>query len=230
MRPTIEFKPSYTLLTLELSAGEAIKAEPGAMVAQQGVEMKTGMGGGGTVRRAEEGAGRRVLLREHVHGGGRRGLGEPGSVHSGGHHVVRSASRQQPVHPVELLPGLRRERADGRRLPGIQGASSEARASSSSRAYAERGEGTVYSNSYGAIKQVRVEPGKELVVDTGHLVAFTDEVEYSIGKVGGIRSLIAGGEGLVMKFRGDGHVWIQTRNMSSLAEKLIPFLPTPRGD
>ena len=47
MRPTIEFKPSYTLLTLELSAGEAIKAEPGAMVAQQGMEMKTGMGGGG---------------------------------------------------------------------------------------------------------------------------------------------------------------------------------------
>ena len=93
------------------------------------------------------------------------------------------------------------------------------------RAYAQQGTGTVYYNSYGAIKEVAVNPGQELVVDTGHLVAFSDDVEYSIGKVGGIRSLIAGGEGLVMKFRGSGTVWIQTRNLASLAEKLNPFLP-----
>lgn len=95
------------------------------------------------------------------------------------------------------------------------------------RAYTERGEGTVFYNSYGAIKRLPVEPGKELVVDTGHLVAFSDDVEYSIGKVGGIRSLIGGGEGLVMKFQGNGHVWIQTRNLASLVEKIVPFLPTP---
>ena len=28
-----------------------------------------------------------------------------------------------------------------------------------------------------------------------------------------------------MKFRGDGYVWIQTRNLESLASKLLPFLP-----
>ena len=67
------------------------------------------------------------------------------------------------------------------------------------------------------------------MVDTRHLVAFTDDVEYSIGKVGGLRSLIGGGEGLVMKFRGSGHVWIQSRNLASLAEKIIPFLPKKDG-
>ena len=71
--------------------------------------------------------------------------------------------------------------------------------------------------------------GEELVVDTGHLVAFSDDVDYSIGKVGGIRSLIGGGEGLVMRFRGNGHVWVQTRNLAALADKLTPFLPQPRG-
>ena len=95
------------------------------------------------------------------------------------------------------------------------------------RAFSERGEGTVFYNSYGAIKRLPVEPGKELIVDTGHLVAFSDDVQYSIGKVGGIRSLIGGGEGLVMKFQGDGHVWIQTRNLASLVENIVPFLPTP---
>ena len=98
------------------------------------------------------------------------------------------------------------------------------------RAYAERGLGTVFYNSYGAIKQVPVTPGQELVVDTGHLVAFSDDVEYSIGKVGGIGSLIAGGEGLVMRFRGNGHVWVQSRNLASLADKLVPFLPKTGGN
>ena len=73
-----------------------------------------------------------------------------------------------------------------------------------------------------------MEPGRELVVDTGHLVAFTDGLEYSIGKVGGLRSLALGGEGLVMRFQaGDGgRVWIQTRNLVSLAEQIVPFMPS----
>jgi len=29
-----------------------------------------------------------------------------------------------------------------------------------------------------------------------------------------------------MNFSGNGKVWIQTRNMASLAAKLIPFFPT----
>ena len=64
-------------------------------------------------------------------------------------------------------------------------------------------------------------------MDTGHLVAFTEGVVYTIGRVGGLRSLALGGEGLVMRFRaGDGgHVWIQTRNLVSLVEQIVPFIP-----
>ena len=46
MESTIEFNPSFSMLTLQLSPGEAVKAEPGAMAAQQDVDMKTGMSGG----------------------------------------------------------------------------------------------------------------------------------------------------------------------------------------
>ena len=98
------------------------------------------------------------------------------------------------------------------------------------RAFSTEGNGIVYYNSYGAIKKVEVHPDRELVVDTGHVVAFTEDVDYSIGKVGGLRSLVVGGEGLVMKFKGNGHVWVQTRNMASLAEKIIPFLPKTGGN
>ena len=34
--------------------------------------------------------------------------------------------------------------------------------------------GSVFYNSYGSIRQVEVLPGREVVVDTGHLVAFTE--------------------------------------------------------
>ena len=56
-------------------------------------------------------------------------------------------------------------------------------------------------------------------------VAFTDGVDYQIGKVGGMGSLIFGGEGLVMHFSGQGTVWVQTRNIGGLAGVLAPFFP-----
>ncbi|MEC7435930.1 MAG: AIM24 family protein, partial [Candidatus Thermoplasmatota archaeon] len=48
---------------------------------------------------------------------------------------------------------------------------------------------------------------------------------YEIGKVGGMKSFMFGGEGVVMHFSGQGRVWIQTRNLASLAANLIPFWP-----
>lgn len=33
-----------------------------------------------------------------------------------------------------------------------------------------------------------------------------------------------------MRFSGSGRVWVQTRNLVSLAEKLFPFLPKPESE
>ena len=45
-----DFRPAFTLMTANLGPGESLKVEPGAMVAQsRGVDMKTGMGGGGGI-------------------------------------------------------------------------------------------------------------------------------------------------------------------------------------
>ena len=82
----------------------------------------------------------------------------------------------------------------------------------------------MFFHSYGALREIALEPGRDLVVDTGHLVAFTGGVDYSIGRVGGIRSIIGGGEGLVMQMRGSGSVWVQTRNLLSLAAWMSSLL------
>ena len=225
MRSAVEFDPSYSLLTISLDPGESIKAEPGAMVAQKGVEMKTGMGGGGGlfggIRRMMGGESFFVNTFTADATGGWVSLAPPApgdigefSLEPGKNLFIQSSS---------FLAGTGSVQVDSQ-FQGFRGFFS-GESLFFLRAYAERELATVFYNSYGAIKEVQVIPGEELVVDTGHLVAFSDDVEYSIGKVGGIRSLIAGGEGLVMKFRGSGSVWIQTRNLASLADKLAPFLP-----
>ena len=99
------------------------------------------------------------------------------------------------------------------------------------RAFTPRGvEGKVFYTSYGAIKEIDVSPNDPVVVDNGHVVAFTSGLSYNVSKVGGMGSAIFGGEGLVLEFNGSGKVYIQTRKMESLATRLIPFMPTARSN
>ena len=225
MQAEMEFTPSYSLLTVRLSPGESVKAETGAMVAQQGVSMKTGMGGGGLF-----GGIRRMM-------GGESFFMNTFTADGAGGWVSLAPPTPGDISSFDLMPGANlfiqgssflacsENVQTDTKFQGFRGFFS-GESLFFIRAYAERGAGVVYYNSFGAIKQLAVTPEQELVVDTGHLVAFSDDVQYSIGKVGGIGSLIAGGEGLVMKFRGNGQVWVQTRNLASLADKLMPFLPT----
>ncbi|MXZ90558.1 MAG: TIGR00266 family protein [Chloroflexi bacterium] len=224
MKSNVEFNPSYSLLTIELEPGESIKAETGAMVAQAGVGMKTGMGGGGLFGGIRRMIGGESFFLNTFTGegfGGWVSLAPPSPGDLGSFDL--EPGKNLFIQGSSFLACTENVQTDTQ-FQGFRGFFS-GESLFFIRAYAERGMGTVFYNSYGAIKQVPVTPEQELVVDTGHLVAFTDDVEYSIGKVGGIGSLIAGGEGLVMKFRGNGQVWIQTRNLASLADKLTPFLP-----
>ena len=226
MKTTTEFAPAFTLLTVELDPGESIKVEPGGMAAQQGVDMKTGMGGGGIF-----GSLRRMLASESFFvntftAGGKGGWvsiaptmpGDTGSfeLEPGQNIFLQGSSFLACDTNVEL----------DTKFQGFRGFLS-GESLFFLRAFSEGGPGTVFYNAYGAIKEVNITPDEELVIDTGHVVAFTDDVEYTIGKVGGLVSLIGGGEGLVMKFRGNGRVWIQTRTIPTLAQAIVPFMPKP---
>ena len=90
------------------------------------------------------------------------------------------------------------------------------------------GPGTVFVCSYGAIYPKRCEG--EYIVDTDHIVAFEDTVQYSISKVGGIKSLFFGGEGLVARFAGSGMIYAQTRSPGSLAAFLHPYRPVKNNN
>lgn len=65
-----------------------------------------------------------------------------------------------------------------------------------------------------------------MILDTGHLVAIDATVQYSIRKVGGWKSTIFSGEGLVLDIKGPGRVIAQSRNPGEFVNWLNPMLPT----
>jgi uncharacterized protein (TIGR00266 family) len=88
------------------------------------------------------------------------------------------------------------------------------------------GKGDVWFNSYGGI--IPIDVNGSYVVDTGHIVAFTEGLDYSISSVGGYKSLFFSGEGLVCRFSGTGRVWIQTRKLQPFLFWLFPFRPSKK--
>jgi uncharacterized protein (TIGR00266 family) len=92
------------------------------------------------------------------------------------------------------------------------------------------GQGLVWFSSYGGIHAIDI--GREhdgYICDNTHLLAFTTGLSYQLRKLGGLKGLFLSGEGLVCEFRGNGRLWLQTRNPGSLAAFLHPFRPVGRG-
>lgn len=89
------------------------------------------------------------------------------------------------------------------------------------------GSGTLLLSSYGAIHEMSLAAGQTFTVDTGHLVAFSQNMPFNIRTVGGIKSTLFSGEGLVVDVSGPGRLILQTRSSDAFLSWLIPKLPKP---
>lgn len=88
------------------------------------------------------------------------------------------------------------------------------------------GVGSAVVNGFGAIMEIHVPAGEEYVVDNGHLVAWSGDIEYKIVKAGaGWVSSLTSGEGLGCKFVGPGRVFVQTRNPEAFGLWMRRFVP-----
>ena len=225
MEEQVEFQPAYAMLTLSLAAGEAVRVEPGAMVAQENVTMETKSSGGffkGLKKMAF--GGESFFLNTFTGGAGGGWISLAPSAPGDLAWFDVQPGRQLYIQSGSFMASASNVQTDTQ-FQGLKGAFS-GESLFFIRAYTEDGmPGRVYYNSYGAIKAIPVQQGQTVTVDTGHVVAFEDTLQYQIGKVGGMKSFMFGGEGLVMNFSGQGTIWIQTRNLSGLASILIPFMP-----
>lgn len=88
-----------------------------------------------------------------------------------------------------------------------------------------QGVGKLILSSYGAIHEMHLGQGETFTVDTGHLVAFSENIGFKVRTVGGFKSTILGGEGLVVDLTGPGEVLMQTRSVNAFLSWLLPKLP-----
>ena len=225
-----EYGPAFTMMTANLAPGEQIKVEPGAMVAQsEGLEMKTGMGSGGGL------GGFMKSMMKSAFGGESFFVNTYTAGPSGG-WISLAPSSPGDIETFDLDPGQSFYMQGGAFMAStinvdtstkFQGAKSlfSREGAFFLRAEAADVPGRVFFTSYGAIKEIEVTPDKPIKIDNGHVVAFSEGLNYQISKVKGLGSFFFGGEGFTLDFHGSGSVWIQTRNIQSLANQLIPFLP-----
>jgi uncharacterized protein (TIGR00266 family) len=91
-----------------------------------------------------------------------------------------------------------------------------------------QGSGKLLLSSYGAIHDMELPTGQTQTVDTGHLVAFTEGIDFRVRTIGGVKSTMFSGEGLVVDLTGPGRVLLQSRSTDQFLAWLIPQLPFER--
>lgn len=82
------------------------------------------------------------------------------------------------------------------------------------------GDGLAFVHAGGTVIRKELN-GETLRLDTGCLVAFSDGIDYDIALAGGLKSMLFGGEGILLTtLKGTGTVWIQSLPFSRLAERV----------
>ena len=224
MKYEVKYSPAYALGVISLDAGEQIQAETGAMVSMSDtIEIETGMKGG-----LMSGLKRSVLG------------GESFFINT----FTAEAAGELTVAPA--LPGdiLALEVADtpvlvqsGSFLAATPDVTIDTKWGGSKTFFSREGlfllkctgKGTLFLSSYGAIHLVELTDGQRYAVDTGHMVAFDESVQYEVGRAGGWKSTLLGGEGLVCNLTGPGRFYLQTRSPDSFVAWLVPQLPGKRA-
>ena len=231
MKIANEYGPAFTIMTANLAPGERIKVEPGAMVAQsQGLEMKTGMDSGGGL-----GGFMKSMMKSAL--GGESFFVNTYTAGPSGGWISLAPSAPGDIEEFELDPGRGFYMQGGAFMASTVNVDTSTKFQGAKSLFSREGAfflraeaadvpGRVFFTSYGAMKEIEVTPDKPVKVDNGHVVAFSEGLDYRISKVEGLGSFLFGGEGFTLDFHGSGSVWIQTRNIQSLANQLIPFLPT----
>jgi len=95
------------------------------------------------------------------------------------------------------------------------------------------GAGKLAVSGFGSSFVLDVEPGKNIVIDNAHVVAWDSRLHHEIsvttqqssGFLGQLVNSVTSGEGMVLKFSGRGKVVICSRNRENFAAWLLKLIP-----
>ncbi len=89
------------------------------------------------------------------------------------------------------------------------------------------GNGIVFLEFDGFVKEYELSAGQQIIIDTGYLAAMDITCSIDIQTVPGVKNMLFGGEGLFNTvLTGPGRIWLQSMPVSQLAGAIRPFIPT----
>ena len=219
MKFTMKHQPSYTMVQLDLEAGEKLKAEAGAMIYMTpSIAMDTTFGSGILSAIARKFLGGESLF-----------LNEFTAQETGSKLAVASGMvgdvQHYPVNGncIYLQAGSYLCSTPGVQLQTMFGGIKAFFGGEGLFLIKVSGNGDLFFSSYGAIIPVDVTSG--YVVDTGHIVAFEDSLTFRVKKVGGWKATLLSGEGFVCEFSGQGRLWLQSRLPDGFIGWIMKLLP-----
>jgi uncharacterized protein (TIGR00266 family) len=224
VRVEIEAAPAFAIGRIEVGPGAEVKVEAGAMAAMSGdVTVETSSTGGllGGLKRSMLGGESFFVNTFRSQAGGHVAVAAklPGDLRllpitDGGSWFVQSGSwiASDPSIVVDTKWGGAKTFFGGEGLFLLKCS----------------GAGDVLVSSYGAILEQELPAGQSYAVDTGHVVAFAEGMQYNVEKASNWKTAILGAEGLVTRFQGPGRVWLQTRSPQDLIGWLSANLPGNR--
>lgn len=225
MDVTIRQNPSFAVARVGLAGSESIKVESGAMMAtSSGVELESKVEGG-----LLKGLKRSVLGGESLFVTRYTAPAEGGWVDCAarlpGDLVVL------PVNgAVNLTKGSWLCSSDGVEIDTKWGGFKNLAGGEGGFLVRAEGQGETVASCYGALEEITLQAGENMVLDSGHLVAFSDGMSYTTRTVTkGLVQTFKSGEGFVFEFQGPGQLWVQTRNPDEFLGWLTASLPFSRN-
>ncbi len=217
----ILYKPAYSMGVLKLTPNERVRVEGGSMVGMsQGITLETQATGGVL----------KSLARSML--GGESFFQNVYQAPAAGGEVMVAPSLPGDLYALDLnnmtiliQSGSYVASEEGVAVDTKWGGAKTFFASEGFIMLKASGHGKILMSSYGAIHEVALAAGQVFTVDTGHLVAFTESLGFNVRRIGGIKSTLFSGEGLVVDLTGPGRLLMQTRSASSFLSWLLPKLP-----
>lgn len=223
MRYSIEGEP-LPVVTCELESGETMITESGAMSwMSPNMKMETTSGGGIGKMFGRALSGESLFLNRYTaeNGNGMIAFASsfPGSIRAfeiapGREIVAQKSAFLAGSESVELSTFFQKRVGAG--FFGGEGFIMQKLS----------GQGMVFLEFDGYIKEYELAPGQQIVVDTGYLAAMTPSCKVEIRTVPGVKNMLFGGEGVFNTVvTGPGRIWLQSMPISQMANTLRPFFP-----
>ena len=215
--------PSYTVATANLSNGESVTVEAGAMLSHtEDVEMETHGSRGSFLSSVKKS----VLSGETTFRNTFTATSNDQTVRFAHTQPGDMSAVRLEDESVYVQSGSYVANGPGIETDAVSGGLNSVLGGKGLFFLEASGRGDLFVGSYGGIIEQELEPGEKLTVDAGHSVAWDSTVSYNTHRVGGLKQTLLSGEGFVMSFEGPGTVYLQTRDYNTFIGEIASQIST----